>query len=162
MRRKSIDNGMIDTTKINRLTEIIGNARNITVVTHMKPDGDAMGCSLAIYHFLRQNTSGNIRIVLNDRYPSNLAFMVSEEAGKDIIIHSEDAEKACECILDGLQRLPPHRQTRRASKRSLWHKGSYRSPPESRPTEFRYCIFRSGDIFGIGTAVPHPQSHAPM
>ena len=91
---------MIDTTKINRLTEIIGNARNITVVTHMKPDGDAMGCSLAIYHFLRQNTSGNIRIVLNDRYPSNLAFMVSEEAGKDIIIHSEDAEKACECILD--------------------------------------------------------------
>ena len=37
---------------INRLESLISQARRIAIVTHMKPDGDAMGSSIALYHYI--------------------------------------------------------------------------------------------------------------
>lgn len=85
---------MIDTIKINRLAELISNASRTAIVTHMKPDGDAMGSSLAMYRFLRENTSADVRIVLNDRYPANLAFMTAPEEASGILVCNEDADAA--------------------------------------------------------------------
>ena len=85
---------MIDTVKINRLAELISNASRTAIVTHMKPDGDAMGSSLAMYRFLRENTSADVRIVLNDRYPANLAFMTAPEEASRILVCNEDADAA--------------------------------------------------------------------
>jgi phosphoesterase RecJ-like protein len=89
---------MIDAAKINQLAELIGNASRTTVVTHMKPDGDAMGSSLAMYRFLKEYSSAQTRIVLNDRYPANLAFMVSPEEQDSILIFSEDKDAAIDWI----------------------------------------------------------------
>lgn len=89
---------MIDANKINQLANLIENASKITVVTHMKPDGDAMGSSLAMYHFLTWFTDCDARIVLNDRFPANLAFLVDEDTSKNILVHAEDAEDASERI----------------------------------------------------------------
>jgi phosphoesterase RecJ-like protein len=89
---------MIDANKINQLANLIEKAAEISVITHMKPDGDAMGSSLAMYHFLTSFTKCNVRIVLNDRYPANLAFMVSPEEQDSILIFSEDKDAAIDWI----------------------------------------------------------------
>lgn len=84
---------MIDKTQVNRLADTIVHSTKITVVTHMKPDGDAMGSSLGMYRFLKKFTDKNARIVLNDRYPANLVFMVEESELNDILIYSENPEE---------------------------------------------------------------------
>ena len=89
---------MIDATKINQLADFVDNASVITVVTHMKPDGDAMGSSLAMYHFLTSLNKGDVKIVLNDRYPSNLDFLVDEDTADNIVIHTEKPEAAAQRI----------------------------------------------------------------
>lgn len=91
---------MMDKTNINRLISMIGNASAIAVITHMKPDGDAMGSSLAMYRFLKAYFSADVSIVLNDRYPQNLAFMVKDDEQKDILIHNED-EDGTRCAIAG-------------------------------------------------------------
>lgn len=91
---------MIDASKINQLANLIENASEISVVTHMKPDGDAMGSSLAMYHFLTSFTKCNVTIVLNDRYPANLAFLVDETALPDIIVYNENPDAANQRISD--------------------------------------------------------------
>lgn len=91
---------MIDASKINQLANLIENASEISVVTHMKPDGDAMGSSLAMYHFLTSFTKCNVKIVLNDRYPANLAFLVDETALPDIIVYNENPDAANQRISD--------------------------------------------------------------
>jgi phosphoesterase RecJ-like protein len=89
---------MIDANKINQLANLIEKAAEISVITHMKPDGDAMGSSLAMYHFLTSFTKCNVRIVLNDRYPANLAFLVDETILPHIIVYGENPEAAVQRI----------------------------------------------------------------
>lgn len=89
---------MIDTTKISRLAELVEGASKISVVTHMKPDGDAMGCSLGMYRFLKEFTDKETCIVLNDRYPANLAFMVEPDELENILVFSDDSRTAVEYI----------------------------------------------------------------
>ena len=91
---------MIDASKINQLANLIENAQEITVVTHMKPDGDAMGSSLAMYHFLTSFTKSNVRIVINDRYPANLAFLVDSNLLPNIIVYNENPSDAAKQISD--------------------------------------------------------------
>ena len=89
---------MIDAVKTDRLAELTQQASRIAVVTHMKPDGDAMGCSLAMYRFLKEFVNGETCIVLNDRYPESLSFMVSTEEEGDILTYSEDIVAASDYI----------------------------------------------------------------
>ena len=89
---------MIDAFKIDRLAELTQLASRIAVVTHLKPDGDAMGSSLAMYRFLKEFCSGEVHIVLNDRYPESLSFMVSPEEENDILTYNEDNIAASDYI----------------------------------------------------------------
>lgn len=91
---------MIDAANINRLAEMISKASRTAVVTHMKPDGDAIGSSLAMYRFLKEYTNGCPKIILNDLYPANLAFMVAADEENDILTFSEKQEDAREWIAE--------------------------------------------------------------
>ena len=72
-------------------------AERICIVTHMKPDGDAMGSSIAMYHYLR-SLGKSPKIILNDPYPSYLSFLVSEDMSDDIIIFEDRPAEACAAI----------------------------------------------------------------
>ena len=89
---------MIEIAKVSELAEFIRNARKITIVTHMKPDGDAMGSSLGMYRFIKEFTDCEVKITLNDRYPANLAFMVSQKEHEDILVYSENRDEATSYI----------------------------------------------------------------
>lgn len=83
---------------IQRLEAMIDEAAGIVITTHMKPDGDAMGSSAAMYHFLKAQGK-NPRIVINDPYPSYLSFLIKEDMSDDVLIHTENPAEAEGAIL---------------------------------------------------------------
>ena len=61
---------------INQLKEELSVSRRIVITTHQGPDGDAMGSSLALYHFLKKQKHDVTVITPND-YPEFLHWMPS-------------------------------------------------------------------------------------
>lgn len=88
----------IESSKIEKLMSIIGDSRRISIVSHLKPDGDALGSCVAMFHFLGQCGKDDIRIVLPDSYPSYLDFITEGLQEKDILTYSHDSSEAEEVI----------------------------------------------------------------
>lgn len=84
----------INSSNIQALETMISEARKISIVTHQKPDGDAMGSCIALYHFLKMCDKDSIRIILNDRYPDYLGFLTSGIADRDLVFFREMQETA--------------------------------------------------------------------
>lgn len=91
----------LNITDIRRFESLIQKASDCVIVTHMKPDGDAMGSSIAMYHFLKSAGKENVKIVLPDPYPGHLGFLVSEDTAKDILTHHESPAEAAAAIKAG-------------------------------------------------------------
>lgn len=89
----------INSSDIRRLEGIMAAARHPVIITHMKPDGDAMGSSLAMYHVLKMLAKDCVKIVLNDKYPSCLDFLTDKETLADMVIMEEAPEEASAAIL---------------------------------------------------------------
>ncbi len=85
---------------IQALESLISDARRVCITTHMKPDGDAMGSSAALYHYLGMCGKENVKLVLNDRHPATLDFLTEGIPAEDLIIHSEKPSEAAVCISD--------------------------------------------------------------
>lgn len=82
-----------------RLNTILENSQEIVITTHARPDGDAMGSTLGLYHFLKKLLhKENVNIILNDRYPESLAFMVGDDVIVDIIAYNETPAEAQETL----------------------------------------------------------------
>lgn len=89
----------INSGNISRLESMIREASSICIVTHMKPDGDAMGSATAMYRYLK-GLGRHAGIVLNDTYPSYLSFLVSGEMADDIVIYEDDPSGAVRTIAE--------------------------------------------------------------
>ncbi len=89
----------INSDNICRFEKMIADAECIVLTTHMRPDGDALGSSSALYHYLK-NLGKSPRIVLNDPYPQTLSFLASEELSRNLIIYENDPEAAAAAIYD--------------------------------------------------------------
>lgn len=79
---------------------MVENAGHISIVTHVKPDGDAMGSSLGLYRFLRRNVKARVAIVLPSECPRNIAFMVQEDEVSDILVHSAGDNRAEQALME--------------------------------------------------------------
>ena len=71
-------------------------AGKIAIVTHMHPDGDAIGSSVGLLLYL-QSAGKETRLVLNDNCPESLAFLTSGLEDR-IISYEVSHEKALEAI----------------------------------------------------------------
>jgi bifunctional oligoribonuclease and PAP phosphatase NrnA len=56
------------------LTAFLSTPRNIVITTHQKPDGDAMGSSLALYNYL-QPLGHNVRVISPTEYPAYFSYL---------------------------------------------------------------------------------------
>ena len=65
---------MKDYKQIPQIVKQIKQSKNIIIVVHSFPDGDAIGSALAMYHFLK-NINKVAKILLNDPIPDNLYFL---------------------------------------------------------------------------------------
>ena len=69
--------------------EFINQSNNVVILTHMSPDGDAMGSSLAMRHFLEAQGK-HVSVIVPNAFPDFLAWL--PKADEDIIYESRRAE----------------------------------------------------------------------
>mgnify|MGYP005731470649 CR=1 FL=1 len=80
--------------KIKKLKNLILECKRISIVTHLNPDGDAIGSSLALNHYFKSlNLISNV--ITPNRHPSFLDWLPGIN---DIIICDEDTEKSYKII----------------------------------------------------------------
>ena len=85
----------LDIPEIQRFESVLRNAGNAAIVTHMKPDGDAVGSTVAMFHFLKMvNPSCKASIVYSDPWPGHLDFIMDEQAAGNVTLHSNEPDKA--------------------------------------------------------------------
>ena len=82
------------------MKELIEQARHIVIFTHMAPDGDAMGSSLAMWHYLkgeRLKVSGerSVTVIVPNAFPAFLRWMPGAEA---IRIYEQEQEPCNQLI----------------------------------------------------------------
>jgi phosphoesterase RecJ-like protein len=65
----------IDNNKIHKLKAIIEEGDDFVIVTHELPDGDAIGSSLALYHYLNTFDKKSITVIVPNEYPSFLRWL---------------------------------------------------------------------------------------
>lgn len=68
----------MNTLQVQQLLELLANPKQIAIIPHRSPDGDAMGSTLALYHFLKKLNHTPVVISPND-FPEFLAWMPSSE-----------------------------------------------------------------------------------
>lgn len=90
----------VNTSNIQVLEAMISESRKVIIVTHQKPDGDAMGSCIALYHFLKMCEKNSVRIILNDRYPTYLNFLTYGIPDGDILYFQEMKDTAETLIKD--------------------------------------------------------------
>lgn len=69
----------------------IASASHIVIITHMSPDGDAMGSSLGMYHYLRSIGKQDVTVVVPNIFPVFLRWMPRVS---DCLIYDVDRERA--------------------------------------------------------------------
>lgn len=80
-----------DITSIKTLLSI---KKNIVIVPHKNPDGDAIGSTLGLYHFLLKNNH-NVQVIVPNDYPSFLKWIPGENS---ILKHDTDTENCDKLI----------------------------------------------------------------
>lgn len=73
------------------LDRLFGLSRRICAVTHLHPDGDALGSSTALVAYLRSRGAEAVAVV-PDEVPESLSFLVEEDDG--LVVASEDMPRA--------------------------------------------------------------------
>lgn len=82
---------IIDQDLILQAKALIEPAQNIAIVTHTGPDGDAIGSSLAMLHFLRDTGKQQVRVIVPNRFPHFLDWMPLSDT---ILIYDNNADEA--------------------------------------------------------------------
>ncbi|MCE9538136.1 MAG: bifunctional oligoribonuclease/PAP phosphatase NrnA, partial [Bacteroidetes bacterium] len=80
----------MNTNQLKEIKELLSKPKNIVIVTHWSPDGDAMGSSLGLYNYLTQKKHKVTVITPND-YPSFLYWL---PGNKSVINFSTKAKEA--------------------------------------------------------------------
>ena len=79
---------------INKVKKAIDAVDKITIVVHVGPDGDAMGSSLALWHYL-MTIGKEPTVIVPSEYPSFFNWMPGSDK---VIVYKNDKEKADEII----------------------------------------------------------------
>ncbi len=86
----------MDQVFVDIIKSLLSKKKKITIITHVNPDGDAIGSSLAWYHILKLE-GHEVSVVVPNYFPSFLAWLPE---ASEIIVHKKDKEKAEERVLN--------------------------------------------------------------
>ena len=81
---------------INELKELIVNSQKPLIITHYNPDGDAMGSSLAFYHYLVKKGKTPIIVTPND-YPDFLHWLPGNDK---VVVYKRNSGTVLNAIKD--------------------------------------------------------------
>ncbi|PKP46347.1 MAG: DHH family phosphoesterase [Bacteroidetes bacterium HGW-Bacteroidetes-12] len=57
------------------MKQLIDKAKKIVITTHKNPDGDAIGSSLALFHFFKNIKKNDVEVIVPDSFPDFLNWM---------------------------------------------------------------------------------------
>lgn len=77
-------------TDLSDLKELLTTPKQIAIVAHKSPDGDAIGSSLGLYHYLLSK-GHSVDVVMPNDYPSFLKWMPGNEK---IVLHEGNEQQA--------------------------------------------------------------------
>ena len=81
--------------KIEKLKEVLSKPKKIVITTHRGPDGDAMGSSLGLYHFLSK-INHDVNVITPNDYASFLHWL----PGNDKVIEYESSKEESESLVN--------------------------------------------------------------
>lgn len=87
---------VIDQAKIDHFEKWIDRADKIVIVSHVSPDGDAIGSSLGLYHFLN-SLEKTVNVIVPNAFPDFLKWM---PGSKDILLYDRYQEFADKLIAE--------------------------------------------------------------
>jgi phosphoesterase RecJ-like protein len=100
-------------SNIDTLRDFLSQPRKISITTHQRPDGDAMGSSLGLYHYLI-NKGHDVRVIVPTEFPAYFNWM---PASAEVLVYPEKKAESDEwlqtsdliCCLDfnTLSRIAP-------------------------------------------------------
>lgn len=80
-------------SQVKELKELLSKPKNIVIVTHWSPDGDAMGSSLGLYNYLKKKKHEVTVITPND-YPAFLYWLPGNKNVINFSVKTKEAIKA--------------------------------------------------------------------
>ncbi|MFK7832358.1 MAG: bifunctional oligoribonuclease/PAP phosphatase NrnA [Winogradskyella sp.] len=81
--------------QISELKAVLSTPKNIVIVPHRNPDGDAMGSTLGLYHYLKLHEHNAVVIAPND-YPDFLKWL----PGDDTVLKFEAQQDESEALIN--------------------------------------------------------------
>jgi phosphoesterase RecJ-like protein len=81
--------------EISDIKSLLSDPKNIVIVPHKNPDGDAMGSSLGLYNYLKKDHHNVVVIAPND-YPDFLKWL----PGDDSVLKFESQQKESKALID--------------------------------------------------------------
>lgn len=87
---------VIEQSKIDHFTKWFERADKIVIVSHVSPDGDAIGSSLGLYHFL-ESQDKDVTVIVPNAYPDFLKWMPGH---KEILLYDRYKEYADKLIAE--------------------------------------------------------------
>lgn len=88
---------IIQEEQIQKAKKYVEKGDKFVIVTHVTPDGDAIGSSLGLYHFLNEYGKDNVSVIVPNNFPTFYKWM---PGAKDIVIHDKYPEFAEQLIRD--------------------------------------------------------------
>ncbi|MEM9260387.1 MAG: DHH family phosphoesterase, partial [Bacteroidota bacterium] len=79
---------------ITAVKALLAQPKDVVIFSHRNPDGDAVGSSLGLSHYLKSQ-GHQVKIVLPSDYPDFLAFLPKVS---DIVIYDDETEEARSAI----------------------------------------------------------------
>ena len=80
---------------IQQLKKYLDKGQRFVIVSHMSPDGDAIGSSLGLYHFLMASEKEQVSVVVPNDFPAFYQWM---PGASDIVVFDRCPEKARKLI----------------------------------------------------------------
>ena len=72
------------------MKELIEQAKHIVIFTHMAPDGDAMGSSLAIWHYIKGQGTNEVTVMVPNAFPAFFNWM---PGSAQILIYEKEPQR---------------------------------------------------------------------
>lgn len=69
----------MNSEEIKDIKQLLSTAKNVVIVPHKNPDGDAMGSSLGLYHYLNK-LNHNITVITPNDYPNFLKWLPGDDS----------------------------------------------------------------------------------
>ena len=90
----------ITSKNIETFVRLVTGSERIAIIGHMKPDGDALGSCLGMYHYLELYGNKERKIILPHRAPTYLHFLIDKDTRKKVLNHEDHQAAAEKAIME--------------------------------------------------------------